>query len=82
MKHLQSLTKASGRSIVALWILLLLGMATALRRSPLLTDHPRRAEGWEGALGAPPYVFVPIVSTMILTLVLTVRWWKGRSHFD
>ena len=82
MKRMQPLQQASGRSILALWLLWAFGLAIPLRRSSIFTDRPSSREGWEALLGAPPYVFVPIVGMMILTLVLTVRWWKGRSYFN
>lgn len=80
MKRIQPLQSASGRSILALWLLLALGTGIPLRRSTIFTDHPFATEGWEGILGAPVYVFAPILGTYVLVLYLTLRWWRARSR--
>ncbi|MEY4608309.1 MAG: hypothetical protein RL625_526 [Gemmatimonadota bacterium] len=80
MRRMQPLQQASGRSILALWLLLAFGLAIPLRRSSIFTDRPSSREGWEALLGAPPHIFVPILGLMILVLSLTVRWWSDRSR--
>jgi hypothetical protein len=70
--------KTQGQKLALLWLVVVIAFAVALRRGSLV---PWGAGAGPGRIGAPLWALAPIFGVLIITVLLTVNWWRaGRTR--